>query len=432
MGIDLEEDLKRKMIELNLISGRRFQSPQTGFIHFNSHSEDRHDTIPLLENLCFALALLRSRLIEQVAEGKSLIEKLLPFEVDGNFPIYLHEYPHCKDRAFGLTLLPVFHWALTDFRIALGEPLASQLELLVCRIISQGYRAHAQRPLSKSLEFRLKSYFESYPSLDWEPMSPQEWAELLISFQMIKRHTPNSSSVDNDSILEEALKRWHPQLCVYLGPQHHERHEPQVTLFDLFLGSYYQRYSRRALENSRVHLLASLIHPFGEDQNKHLSLSIPFQKTHSPHTQYALYWGNPEQLNSCIFNPQKSRCSIDRRENEVEFTIYLSARDVQKNQEEFEVALYLNLNAIEKIFVQEAPATTFQLGDLITCSSQDILLNLEFFLEQGQGSFFGHIYRANRPNQKAMNLKFETFDWQIALRTICRDEECVLRAKIKF
>ena len=80
MGVDLEEDLKRKMIELNLAAGRKSQSAQTRYVHLNYESETVHDTIPLLENFCFTLALLRSRSAEQVLEGKALLEKLLVFE----------------------------------------------------------------------------------------------------------------------------------------------------------------------------------------------------------------------------------------------------------------------------------------------------------------------------------------------------------------
>src|ERR1700733_5507295 len=106
MGVEIEEDLKRKMVELNLTAGRKAQSEQTGYIHLNYECEDKHDTIPLLENFCFVLALLRSRLTDHVLEGKTLLGKLLAFEVDGNFPIYLHDFPECKDRDFSLTLLP--------------------------------------------------------------------------------------------------------------------------------------------------------------------------------------------------------------------------------------------------------------------------------------------------------------------------------------
>jgi hypothetical protein len=424
MGVDSEEDLKRKMIELNLAAARKAQSPQTGYIHLNYDSEDRCDTIPSLENFCFSLALFRSRLADHILEGKAFLEKLLAFEVDGNFPIYLHDFPQCKDRVFSLNLLPVFHWILTDFRAALGETLAVRLEILVGRILSHGYKMHSQRPLSKSAEFKLKSYYEPSAGIDWNPSNPEEWSEALICFQMAK-------SRSCDQFFKDALQRWHPQLCVYIGLQHHHKSEPKVTLFDLFLGHYYGRYSRRVLEDRRVHLLASLIQPFGDEKCEISSFAIPYHVITYP---YVIYWGTPERVNSFVLDPQKAQCSMNKKgENEIEFSIQLCPnREPQKDQEAIEMAFYVNLNSSQKILVQGTTATTFQLGDSVQLLSDDLSLHLEISLERGEGRFFGHLSRANRPTQKAKNLKFETFDWQIALRTICRSEDCSLRVKLKI
>jgi hypothetical protein len=416
MGVDLEEDLKRKMIELNMTAARNAQSPQTGYIHFNYELEKSQDTIPLLENFCFCLALLRSRIAEHVLEGKTLLEKLLCFEVDGNFPIYLHEFPQCKDRAFSLSLLPVFHWILKDFRTALGEPLAKRIEMLIHRIISHGYKMHTERPLSKSAEFRLKSYFEPHAIPLWTPSTPEEWAEALISYQM----TPLNS------LLENALQKWHPQLCVFIGPQHHERKEPKVTLFDLFMGHYHDVYSQRALEDRRVHLMASLIQPF-EEQKMNSMLLEPICHVAKP---FALYWGSASQLHSLMLEAQKAECSVEKKDNVFEFTIALPSRTFQEGEEAFEVAFFMNLQPSQQIQINGANATTFQLGDTIDLLLDGLHVKLELTVTQGEGRFFGHISRANRPTQKAKNLKFETFDWQIALRTICRSEQCLLKAKL--
>ena len=62
---------------LALNMGRKLQKKQTGFVHCCKESEDfvTHDTIPSLENALFALSLFRSRLADNVLEGKALIEK---------------------------------------------------------------------------------------------------------------------------------------------------------------------------------------------------------------------------------------------------------------------------------------------------------------------------------------------------------------------
>ena len=90
---------KRRLIDLAIASGRRRLSDQTSFVHLSYETEGaKHDTIPLFENFCYALGLFRSKLTEDIAEGKALLERLFAFEVEGNFPVYLHEYPVCRNR----------------------------------------------------------------------------------------------------------------------------------------------------------------------------------------------------------------------------------------------------------------------------------------------------------------------------------------------
>lgn len=416
MGVDLEEDLKRKLIDLNLSSGRSSQSPQTGYLHLNYESEDRHDTIPILENFCFSLALFRSRIADNVLEGKALLEKLLVFEVEGNFPLYLHEYPQCKDRDFSLSLLPIFHWLIADFRIAIGEPLVKSLEMLIGRILSHGYKMHSQRPLCGASEFRLKSYFEPGTQISWIPSTPEDWADALISCQI----------TGSEEFLQQALEKWHPQLCTYIGPQHQNREEPKVTLFDLFMGHYYGVYSQRALRDRNAHLLASLIKPFDKKSN----ITAKETPCHSIAPQsYGLYWGTPEKLNTFYLDSKAGECVLERKGDVIEFTITLPSKNLD-GQEAIELAFFLNLMPSQQIFIQGAKATTFQLGDTIELLSDDLRMRLEVHLEKGQGQFFGHILRANRPTQKGKNLKWDAYDWQIALRTIRRSEQCILKGSI--
>ncbi|MBS0604322.1 MAG: hypothetical protein JSS60_04700 [Verrucomicrobia bacterium] len=425
MGVDLEEDLKRRMIELNLSAASFAKSPQTGYLHLNYDSEERHDTIPLLENFCYALALFRSRIAENVLEGKTLLEKLLVFENDGNFPVYLHEYPHCKDRDFSLELLPIFHYLLGDFRAALGEALCIRLELLIGRIVSHGYKMHTQRPLSKPSEFRLKSYFEPHAVPSWTPSTPDEWANALITFQMAK-----SRGIQLDRFLEKSLERWHPQLATYIGLQNQERAEPRVTLLDLFMGHCYGLYSKRALLDKRAALLASLVQPFN-------AVPEAFQQEVPCHAisndglrHYALYWGTHEKLNSLVLDAPNSGFDVERQGSNVEITLSMPPKTFPDGQEAIECSFFVNLVPELEMLVQGAKATTFQLNDAVDLLCDDLQLRLEISLEKGEGRFFGHILRANRPTQKGKNLKYETYDWQIALRTIRRSDDCVIKLKL--
>ncbi len=78
-------------IRLALEAAGHYRSASTGFIHFNYSKENSLETIPLYENVCFALALIRTKRRESIQEAKELLEHLLAFEVIGVFPLDLHE-----------------------------------------------------------------------------------------------------------------------------------------------------------------------------------------------------------------------------------------------------------------------------------------------------------------------------------------------------
>ena len=83
-------DTKRKLIQLAIDEGRKRESPRTGLIHFCYEDEKESYTIPLLESLCFTLALFRSCIGDHVYEGKKRLLHLLAYFT---FPTYLHEFP---------------------------------------------------------------------------------------------------------------------------------------------------------------------------------------------------------------------------------------------------------------------------------------------------------------------------------------------------
>ena len=99
MEVFLVEAQKRKMSEMALTAFRKRLSPQTGWIHlFIENALDaRQDSIPLVENFLYVHALFRSKIAVNIQEGKALLERILAFEVSGNFPLYLHDYPSCHD-----------------------------------------------------------------------------------------------------------------------------------------------------------------------------------------------------------------------------------------------------------------------------------------------------------------------------------------------
>jgi hypothetical protein len=360
-----------KAVDLALKAGRKRQSEITRFVHHCYEDPARHaETIPVYENFCFALALLRSRTAENVLEAKALLEKLFAFRAGKEFPVYLHEYPHCRYAGLGSKLYPVVFFILRDFHTVLGEKLRADLVQLQ------------------------NDYSFMEPAL---PKTPEEWAQFLIYSQIA-----GCGKAD-------ALKQWDPECLAFIGPQKQERGEPAVTLYDLFLGEWGGRFSTRALQDHPVHLQASLVYP-GD-----ASFSAPAQ------TALCQFWGSGHPTHSSLIHSPGQVI-----EEEGSLRIILPEKEVQ---EEIEAAYFCNHHASTEFFINGQKANTFQLGDTVQVISEGQTIEISFILESGEGQFWGHIYRGNRPGQLSCrgDEKYEAYDWVVGLRTIKRGASAVIR-----
>ncbi len=429
MGVEMIEDLKRKPVELNLAAAKKRKSSQTGFIHYcyASLPEDRQDTIPLYENFCYVLALFRSRLSEHVLEGKALLEKLIAFEVGGNFPIYIHDYPECKDRSLSLHLLPALHWMLHDFSPVLGESLSVQLQELISRILFHAQRIHGERPLSNAAWVKWKAYAEPEALESFTFTSAEGWADYLIALQMAES---KGKSIEED--LNRVRLQWNPHLHVFLGPQAQEKTEPKLTLFDLFFGHDRHSYAERSLSDHPVHLLASLVHSMTPSVSDQSARAIAQLTTDDPRQGYALFWGDREMTHSIVCDHRNSAMQAQLSENGAVLNLTLPEGWEPSEQPELPLALFCNLDDAHAIAINDQKATAFQLGDLITVTSGEHRIQIRFTCAEGEGVFFGHLLRANRPTQQSCQgaLRFEAYDWQISIRTIRRTSRCVLTVSI--
>jgi hypothetical protein len=362
-----------KAVELALKAGRKRQSEMTRFVHYCSeYPEKSSETIPTYENFCFALALLRSRIAENILEAKALLEKLLAFQVNSEFPVYLHEYPLCRYAGLKSKLYPVIFFILRDFHSVLGEKLREQLQAV-----------------------------QGSPEESTSPESPDEWAEFLIHSQITGHDkTP-------------ALQHWDHSCLSFIGAQRQERGEPALTLYDLFLGEWGGKYSARALQDHPVHLRASLIYP------AEITLaSTPLQSLQRQ------FWGSGSPTHSLLLNTQGTLT-----EGEDGFEVVLQEKEVQ---EEMEIVCFYNLHPDTTVTINHQKATSFQLGDTIQIISKDRQMELSFTVKSGEGQFWGHLYRANRPGQLSCKGedKHEAFDGVIGLRTIKRNAQTIMQVSL--
>lgn len=243
-----------KSVDLAIKAGRVRQSPQTGFVHHSYENPQRgSETIPVFENFCFALALFRTKVSENVLEGKALLEKLFAFQTATGFPVYLHEYPAAKSERLQNKLSMVAQFLLRDFSLVLGENLRTKLACIV------------------------KENVHSSDSIDTLLQDP---TKVEISF-------------------------WDPEALCFTGSQKQERGEPETTLIDLMMGEWGGKYSARALADHPIHLQASLIYP------RNVEIKEPAK------SWTRLFWGDGHPTYSALLDSPEEGNVITLPEKEV-------------------------------------------------------------------------------------------------------------------
>ncbi len=351
--------------DLILSAGRKRQSARTHFIH-------DEEVIPIYENFCFAFSLFRQKTIESVKEGKELIEKLLAFQVDGQFPVHLHDYPRCYDFQMSLKIAPLCIHLLRLFSPVLGD-LKPKLEAFI---------AHLKAPEKPSWENRYRAC-KNLPLLPEENVT--DWTEHLITAQLAGQ---THFSIPYDELTQTLLPN-----------EIQEKNEPRPTPIEWLLAE--GNYTPRLLRDHPQQLLCAPLFP------------ITF--TAIPHTaaSFRLIWKG-----ATIHSLIAKSLIFDLEEVE------LGRNDL------FEAVLYTDISPETELFVNGRKATSFQLGDTVTIQTPTKTIQVIFELTRGVGDFCGHIFRANRPEQ--ITKGYETYDWQIGLRTLRRSPQAQIQIHCSF
>lgn len=448
------------MYELAIEYGQKLISKQTGFIHlYRGKDEGIHDTIPILENFCYAYALLRSRKKENIEKAKTLFDKLLPFQADsGSFPIYLHEYPNCNSLCLPLYLLPIMHWIRTKYFHLLGSELIEKLalaekELLMFAKKNQAlfstpfqYLFFAILSLHEQ-DFNRDKLLEVQQELESKAFSfsTRTWETILLSYLVFEM------DFGQQRLMEIAYNFYHEDLQSYAGPayyQHQERFEPSCTFFDLFFTQ--DKISTIRLSNpSFVHLLSPFIRTIDFShlnkncdmnheeyflmQRENFSLfackTMPEIRKNGTHLLRIL-WKGQKQLHSLAIQEVFTAVDTKLSENDIEM-IFTLPDEVPDREETMELSVYFNRSEENKIFVNGIKATSFHLEDKLELQSYHRNFTLSFSLVEGEGKFWGHIMRHNRPSQTHKST-LECHDMKLALRTIGRSSKAKLKLHIAF
>jgi hypothetical protein len=497
MSINPNTDPTRQLFEFGVSAGRSNQSPQTNFMHYcyTSQDEIEHDTIPVYENVLFANSLLRSRSAENILEAKSILSKILKFQNKnegigkGNFPIYLHDYPECKDRFVAAHLLPPFYWMIKQFSPVLGSELTQQLkdtaELALdhCQAtqnhkpapfhialkIAAAQKVFGEMLQDKDLQKKGEDLIDQLRKQSEEPdfgtwYSPPYLADILVALQMAYPSIQDSPWKHVWNLLQET---WHAQSLHYIGPgirEFQRGNESEVTLYDYFLGNLSGKFSWRAfsdhprqiqgvLVQSTQEKLQPITYPFTKEghvsglrwhvhQEKNYAYSLVEKKGHvTPEFEKGFYpfrlvWGDADGSHSFVCQGGSSSI-IDYKVVPHGVDLLFTFEDppvVEDREKNRELLFFCDIDESTKILVNEKSATTFQLNDEIKIVGSGVSFALKIIFENGEGKFFGHIAPGNRLSQLSLKgeNRFAAFDWQVFLRTVRRSTPCTLRVQIRF
>ncbi len=376
--------------------------------------ETATDTIPVHENFCFALALFRQKTAEGVLEGKKLIERLLPFQsLDGNFPIYLHDFPRTWDPLMPLKIAPILILFLSKFESLLGRELKEKIESALQKLLACAEQRRAEKPFSPLWENRYRAICrQPLIDMDTDRFSSHDWYEWAISAQIAD--WKGGFSIPFNAELE-----------AFLGIEPQEKGEPKPCPIEWIAAESSSGInSSRLLRDHPGQLYLSPLFPIEMTRN-----SAAEYEMHASEGNFRLIGKGNNLLHSLAsFNAS----NVELQENGAVINFDLSKEMEIMRSDLFEASLFFDFSPETEFFVEGKKGTLFRLGEIITVQTPFLKIEIRFELLQGEGDFCGHLFRGNRPNQTACKgpLLYEAFDWQIGLRTLRRSPGCYLRINL--
>ena len=397
------ENQNKRAVDLAVAAGRKRQSPRTGFVHLFPNEETFADTIPIFENFCFAMALFRQKSVESIREGKELIERLLAFQTaEGNFPIYLHDFPRCYDHWMGLKVAPILLQIQRRFGNVVGAELKEKMSLAYENLMR--FAAMRNRPpLWEHRYLKLQG-----KEFSFQPVAHEEWFHWLVSEQL-------------NALASCPKLPYHPAFQAFIGgSESQEKGEPRPVAIEWALAEK-QGFSERLLRDHPAVLQSAILFPIEPE-----GYVFPDSAYHVIPEEARILWKG-RKLHS--FSAPKGKM---REPNKIFFD--LSEPFIEEKGDLVEAAVFSDISSETEVTIGGKKGTVFSLGDSIEITTPSLTIKLRFDLVEGEGDFCGHISRANRPAQTACKGAFlyEAFDWRIAMRTLRRSSGCQIVASIQL
>lgn len=257
-------------------------------------------------------------------------------------------------------------------------------------------------------------------------------ADLGIILTALYSVYPRISDSPWNNFWETLQAEWHPTTMSFLGDAKIDPQmgfEPQSTLLDLAMGVLLENPSKRALADT-PHILQAPWVPLIEEEISQAEMAA-YKIALNP---FRCHWGSPERLHTLVFQGGNIRgIETKHTDNSVELVFDLDTLPETEDKEKLrELVFYLDYDETHAIRFNGASATTFQISDPIEIESDPLKIGIQFEVLEGSGQWMGHLMRGNRPCQiaaKGAN-RFQSYDWQIILRTLRRTEHCKMGCKI--
>ncbi|HSW71796.1 MAG TPA: hypothetical protein VLG44_00095 [Chlamydiales bacterium] len=154
---------------------------------------------------------------------------------------------------------------------------------------------------------------------------------------------------------------------------------------------------------------------------------LPYQKDFH---LFCFFWGTnfPNSLVLQEFNkPFSSTVGI----NEITFDFTIPPSE---SHDELALSFYLDSYKETKFWIQGKRANTFRLGETLTIEKDKMLIHLTFSHLKGEGKFFGHIMKKNRPSQNLQPTKADltVYDWQVGIRALRQATPCQIQVHMRW
>ncbi|MCB1135288.1 MAG: hypothetical protein KDK78_03365 [Chlamydiia bacterium] len=462
----------RALLQRAVQYGRAHLSVQTQFLHYYPHSfeGEAHDSIPVAENMLFALALIRLKTVDSVSEGVELLKRLLPFQLEnGQFPLYIHQYPAAHDAYLGRRILVIFYFLLRDFAAVIDaesttvlKRSARRLSAALCEALEEATpppwiripSVHALQMMGGLFEDdAFHGMGEQHLAAAWSCVSQdtvfesQHAAELVLALGWTRPETWPAAA---HGFWEQFCAQYDPLRGVYCGPCIHERAYdalPMPSLYDLLCSFHWGRCAAGLNFEAGHLLLAALIDHrldptpgpavlsascLGNAWERVLSersstvlcdrTQFPPEPTHPGFHALRVHWIGAKGLHVAALQLHRS---VAVRSTRTGATIVYDLElppleDEGRRARAWPLGLYLDHHPGLRLLLAGKQATVFELGQRVDIEADGLKASVVVTCVEGQGRWMLHVQRGARPAERHLSgdARYGGRDTCLLLRTV--------------